>query len=45
VYEGQADDLPVRATHDPTADFARDFVVRTLDFFRRESYLRTSAGS
>ncbi|RZU76750.1 prolyl oligopeptidase family protein [Micromonospora kangleipakensis] len=44
VYECRADDLSVRATHDPTAGFARDFVVRSLDFFRRESYLRTIAG-
>ncbi|WBB82441.1 prolyl oligopeptidase family serine peptidase [Micromonospora sp. WMMD882] len=44
VYAGRPDDLTVYASHDPTPGFARDFVVRSLDFYRSEKYLLTAAG-
>jgi prolyl oligopeptidase len=44
VYEGQVDDVSVRARHDPTPGYERDLVSRYLDFFRSEQYLRTPAG-
>ncbi|MEV0327093.1 prolyl oligopeptidase family serine peptidase [Micromonospora echinospora] len=44
VYEGQFDDTEVHASHDATPGFARDFVVRCLDFYRTENYLLTAAG-
>ncbi|MEU4565871.1 prolyl oligopeptidase family serine peptidase [Micromonospora sp. NPDC023956] len=43
VYEGQPDDVEVFASHDPTPGFQRDFVVRSLDFYRAENYLLTAA--
>jgi prolyl oligopeptidase len=44
VYEGKPDDVAVHAFHDPTEGFERDFVVRSVDFWRREWYLRTPGG-
>ncbi|MCI4062058.1 prolyl oligopeptidase family serine peptidase [Micromonospora sp. R77] len=44
VYEGQADDVAVYASHDPTPGFERDFVGRSLDFYRTENHLLTGAG-
>jgi len=44
VYEGKPDDVAVHAFHDPTEGFERDFVVRSIDFWRREWYLRTVGG-
>jgi prolyl oligopeptidase len=44
VYEGKPDDVAVHAFHDPTEGFERDFVVRSIDFWRREWYLRTAGG-
>ena len=44
VYEGRDDDVHVRAWHDPTPGFERDFVVRSVDFYRCEAYLRTGDG-
>ena len=44
VYEGKPDDVAVHAFHDPTEGFERDFVVRSVDFWRREWYLRTAGG-
>ncbi|MEU4640398.1 prolyl oligopeptidase family serine peptidase [Micromonospora sp. NPDC023814] len=44
VYEGSADDVAVYASHDPTPGFERDFVGRSLDFYRTENYLLTAAG-
>ena len=41
VYEGKADDVGVHAFHDPAEGFERDFVVRNIEFFRSEWYLRT----
>ncbi len=40
VYEGRPDDVSVSAYHDDTEGFERDFVRRTLDFYRTERYLR-----
>jgi len=44
VYEGKPDDVAVHAFHDPTEGFERDFVVRSIDFWRSEWYLRTASG-
>ncbi|MBX6389999.1 MAG: S9 family peptidase, partial [Frankia sp.] len=44
VFEGEPDDVSVSAYHDPTAGFERDFVYRSIDFYRGEKYLRTPAG-
>ncbi len=44
VYEGQAEDVSVQAFHDPTEGFERDFVVRSIDFYRSERYLRACSG-
>jgi prolyl oligopeptidase len=41
VYEGKPDDVGVGAFHDPAEGFERDFVVRNVEFFRSEWYLRT----
>ncbi len=40
VFEGEATDVYVHATHDPTPGFERDLVVRALDFYRRDHFLR-----
>jgi prolyl oligopeptidase len=44
VYEGKPDDVGVNAFHDPTEGFERDFVVRDIEFFRTEWWLRTGDG-
>ena len=44
VYEGKPDDVGVHAFHDPTDGFERDFVVRNIEFYRTELWLRTHAG-
>ncbi|MCU1680719.1 MAG: putative peptidase y4nA [Amycolatopsis sp.] len=44
VFEGKPEDVSVRGSHDPTEGFERDFVTRSLDFYRSERYLRTAAG-
>jgi prolyl oligopeptidase len=44
VYEGKPDDVGVGAFHDPTEGFERDFVVRSIDFYRTEWWLRTGDG-
>src|SRR5215467_5477210 len=44
VYEGQPEDVSVHAFHDPTEGFERDFVVRSIDFYRSEWYLRRGDG-
>ncbi len=41
VFEGQAEDVAVSALHDPTEGFERDFVVRSIDFYHSQRYLRT----
>jgi prolyl oligopeptidase len=40
VYEGKPEDISVFAYHHDTEGFERDFVRRTLDFYRCERYLR-----
>ena len=44
VYEGKPDDVSVGASHDPTEGFERDYVSRSIDFYRSELYLRTPDG-
>src|SRR5579859_7830180 len=44
VYEGKPDDVGAHAFHDPTVGFERDFVVRNIDFYRTEWWLRTGDG-
>ncbi len=44
VYEGKPDDVGVHAFHDPTDGFERDLVVRNIEFYRTEMWLRTPAG-
>jgi prolyl oligopeptidase len=44
VYEGKPEDVSVHAFHDPTEGFERDFVVRSIDFYRSELYLRAGNG-
>lgn len=41
VYEGKPDDVGVGAYRDPTEGFERDFVVRNIEFYRTEWWLRT----
>ncbi len=41
VFEGKPDDVSVSAHHDPTEGYERDFVYRSIDFYRTERYLRT----
>lgn len=40
VFEGKPEDVSVSAYHDATSGFERDFVERSIDFWRTESYLR-----
>lgn len=44
VYEGTFDDVAVQGTHDPTPGYERDFVLRALDFYNTELFLRTADG-
>src|ERR1022692_884268 len=44
VYEGKPEDVSVQAFHDPAEGFERDFVVRSIDRYHSEWYLRTSDG-
>ncbi|OXM47164.1 S9 family peptidase [Amycolatopsis thailandensis] len=44
VFEGKPDDVSVSAHHDPTEGWERDFVYRSIDFYRTERYLRTPGG-
>jgi prolyl oligopeptidase len=41
VYEGKPSDVGVGAFHDPTEGFERDFVVRSISFYRTELDQRT----
>jgi prolyl oligopeptidase len=38
IYEGKPDDISVHAYHHDTEGFERDFVGRSLDFYRDERY-------
>lgn len=42
VYEAQPEDLAVFAYHDHTPSFERDYVGRSLDFYRRDTYWLTA---
>ncbi|MEU3622083.1 S9 family peptidase [Amycolatopsis coloradensis] len=42
VFEGKPDDVSVSAHHDPTEGYERDFVYRSIDFYRTERYVRTA---
>ncbi|GAA0503924.1 prolyl oligopeptidase [Paractinoplanes deccanensis] len=44
IFEGRADDVSVRAWHDATPGYERDFVSRHLDFYRSENYLVLRSG-
>ncbi len=44
VFEGEPDDVLVGAGHDSSPGFERDSVLRLVDFYRREVYLRSPAG-
>lgn len=44
VYAGKPEDVQVWAHHDPTEGYERDFVNRSIDFYRSERYLRTESG-
>ena len=45
VYEGKPDDMYIAASHDHTPGFERDFVSRTLAFYRDELYQRRADGT
>lgn len=45
VYEGTPEDLAISATRDLTPGFERDFVIRTIDFFSSETFLRRPDGA
>ncbi|ODU41615.1 MAG: prolyl oligopeptidase [Lysobacteraceae bacterium SCN 69-123] len=45
VYEGQADDMYIAATHDDTPGYERSFVSRTLAFYNDELYLLGDGGT
>lgn len=44
VYEGKPEDVAAFASHDPTPGFERDFVGRSIDFYRTETHLRRADG-
>ncbi|MET9375166.1 prolyl oligopeptidase family serine peptidase [Streptomyces sp. NPDC002992] len=45
VFEAEAGDVSASGWRDTTPGFERDFVARSLDFFRGETYLLTSDGT
>ncbi|MFD4377736.1 prolyl oligopeptidase family protein [Streptomyces sp. NPDC058486] len=45
VFEGEPADVSAWAWHDSTPGFERDFVGRSLDFFRSETHLLTADGT
>jgi prolyl oligopeptidase len=44
IFEGKPDDVSVFASHDSTEGFERDFVGRSIEFYRSEMYLRRPDG-
>lgn len=44
VYEGTVDDVLVQGSHDATPGYERDFVLRAVDFYNSELFLRTADG-
>ncbi|MFI6028328.1 prolyl oligopeptidase family protein [Amycolatopsis magusensis] len=45
AYEGKPEDVAVFAYHDATEGYERDFVGRSMDFYRSERYLRAADGT
>ena len=45
VYEGKPDDMYIAASRDHTPGYERDFVSRTLAFYRDELYQRRADGT
>ena len=45
VYEGKKTDMSIGAGHDDTDGFERDFVYRTVAFYKSEQFLRGPGGS
>lgn len=45
VYEGKNEDLAVFAYRDLTPGFERDFIVRTIDFYTSETFVRGKDGT
>lgn len=45
VYEGTMDDMSVRASHDDSPGFERNFVTRAIAFYNNELYLRSDDGT
>jgi prolyl oligopeptidase len=44
IFAGKPEDVHVWASHDPTEGYERDYVSRSTDFFRTETYLRADNG-
>jgi prolyl oligopeptidase len=45
VYEGRPDDMVISAIHDQTKGYERDLVVRMVNFYSQELYLRSADGA
>ncbi|MGD9642595.1 MAG: prolyl oligopeptidase family protein [Elusimicrobiales bacterium] len=45
VYEGKQADMSVGAYHDATKGYERDFVYRTIAFYKNEQFLRAPDGT
>ncbi|MEU5985186.1 prolyl oligopeptidase family serine peptidase [Streptomyces sp. NPDC047434] len=45
VFEAETADVSAWGTHDPTPGYERDFVGRSLDFFRSEQFLLAADGT
>ncbi|MBB2941913.1 prolyl oligopeptidase [Actinoplanes lutulentus] len=44
VFAGEPDDVLISAGHDPTPGYERDYVIRRVEFFRTQYYLRRAGG-
>lgn len=44
LYEARPEDMEAFAFHDDTRGYERDYVGRSLDFYRRETFLLTAQG-
>ncbi|MDO4643538.1 MAG: prolyl oligopeptidase family serine peptidase [Cardiobacteriaceae bacterium] len=45
VYRGEETDMYIGAMHDDTLGYERDFVIKAIDFYHNELYLRNKDGS
>jgi prolyl oligopeptidase len=45
VYEGRTDDMLIAAGHDQMKGYERDFVVRIINFYSKEMYVRNGDGT